>query len=301
MKHCEYCDREFIYSGPRGKNYPAKTCSSECSRALRSKKISQLNVDRRVYEKVEKTCEICNSIITTNDSENQRVTCSRKCHSERLSRLYAGRKITEEWRLKQNLSKTRDKIIKHGEFSCNKCDKRFATNTSLRAHRSYCTPGNNGQVVCEICSKKLSTRGYKIHKKSHDEEWRNKNNEILRKALKRRSAPRTTSKSELEFFEKLKQSFKGEVIHKFKINEVTHEYDFYIPSINLIIEFDGDYWHGNKKLYELTTRMKQQYRIDEAWSAKAIDAGYKIIRVWASESNEFKLEQYVNTAEDKID
>jgi hypothetical protein len=35
-------------------------------------------------------------------------------------------------------------------------------------------------------------------------------------------------------------------------------------------EFDGDYWHGNKKLHELSSRMKRQYQIDKSWNEKAV-------------------------------
>lgn len=301
MRTCECCDKKFVYTGPKGKNYPAKTCSAECYKILRSKKISQSNIDRRIHEKVEKICEICGTIIITNDTENQRITCSKKCHSERLSKLYAGRKITEEWRQNQNKSKTKDKIVKHGDFSCDKCQKHFDTNTSLRSHRSYCTPGNEGHICCEICNKSFSTRGYKIHFKSHDLIWRSKTTSSLQKSLLTRTKCQTTSKSELEFFEKLKSLLGDDVVHKFKIEGITHEYDFFVPSKNVIIEFDGDYWHGNKKLYELSSRMKRQYQIDKVWNEKAIAAGYRIIRVWASESKDFKLENYVNTLENKVD
>jgi very-short-patch-repair endonuclease len=297
MRICEFCNKQFVYTGPKGKNYPAKTCSVECYTANRSKRLSKLNVDRRIYEKIEKQCENCGKIITTVNAESQKVTCSKKCHAERLSRLYSGRKITEEWKQRQNESKTREKIVKYGSFVCEKCRKTFETNTSLRSHRSYCTPGNEGILCCELCQKEFSPRGYKIHMKSHDKEWRNKTTAALRKSLLTRTSCQTTSKAELAFFEKLKILF-ADVIHKFRIEVIAHEYDFFIPSKKLIIEFDGDYWHGNKKLHELSSRMKKQFCIDRAWSEKAVEAGYRIIRVWASESKDFKLENYyVDTLE----
>jgi hypothetical protein len=71
------------------------------------------------------------------------------------------------------------------------------------------------------------------------------------------------------------------------IPDYSHVYDIFIPSTNTIIEFDGDFWHGNKNLYVLSDRMKKQFRLDESNSAKAISSGYKIVRVWQSESHTY--------------
>jgi hypothetical protein len=101
----------------------------------------------------------------------------------------------------------------------------------------------------------------------------------------------STSKPEIEFFVNLKNFFgEDKVIHKFKFAGCSHEYDYFIPSKNLIIEFDGDYWHGNKLFHELTPRMMKQYQVDRAWDEKAVEAGYNIRRIWQSDSKNFQLE-----------
>jgi very-short-patch-repair endonuclease len=62
--------------------------------------------------------------------------------------------------------------------------------------------------------------------------------------------------------------------HKY-ISEITHSYqcDFFIPSKNLVIECDGDYWHkyptGNE--------------IDHIRTKELIEKGFKVLRLWENE------------------
>jgi hypothetical protein len=285
MLICKVCSSEFEYHGPKGPEYKAVTCSKSCRHKLSGIYASE----RRVHPLITSSCEICGKeIIGTTNSP----TCSRACHGKRLSRLYVGRKLTDEWRENQNKSKTRDKIIRRGHFQCEKCKKVFETNLALRAHRSYCTPvSQSASVSCDICKKSFrSDRGLKIHSHCHNSEWNETRREKIRfKALSR--ITQTTSKSEVRFFKKLKGFFgENDVIHKFRIDNCSHEYDFFIPSKNLIIEFDGDYWHGNRTNYALTPRMKRQYHLDRSWDEKALGAGYNIKRIWESQSEDFQME-----------
>ena len=62
--------------------------------------------------------------------------------------------------------------------------------------------------------------------------------------------------------------------------------DAYVPSANLIIQVDGDYWHGNPELWkdkDLEPRIRKRIGIDrsqEKWFEKS---GYNLLRVWESE------------------
>lgn len=58
-------------------------------------------------------------------------------------------------------------------------------------------------------------------------------------------------------------------------------YDFYIPSRNLIIEVDGDYWHCNPKSKYATPKYESQKKNlirDKEKNEWAINNGFKIIR-----------------------
>jgi G:T-mismatch repair DNA endonuclease (very short patch repair protein) len=61
-------------------------------------------------------------------------------------------------------------------------------------------------------------------------------------------------------------------------------YDFYIPKNNLVIEVDGNYWHGNPKFYQTLNEQQQQCKIrdlDKERNLKHI--GIHLERVWESE------------------
>ncbi|MEK6829912.1 MAG: DUF559 domain-containing protein, partial [Nanoarchaeota archaeon] len=60
-------------------------------------------------------------------------------------------------------------------------------------------------------------------------------------------------------------------------------FDFYIPSKNMIIEIDGDYFHGNPLIYESEDLNRMQIRNQRNDKFKEIMAkgrGYELERVW---------------------
>lgn len=61
-------------------------------------------------------------------------------------------------------------------------------------------------------------------------------------------------------------------------------YDFFIPSKNILIEVDGDYWHGkDKELKEMSLIQKKAFYNDIRKNAIAKNNGYQIERVWEEE------------------
>lgn len=70
------------------------------------------------------------------------------------------------------------------------------------------------------------------------------------------------------------------------------EYDVYIPSLGLLIELDGDFWHGNPKtyygqLYEVQIRNREN---DTFKNELAKKEGYDIVRFWETDINKPEFE-----------
>lgn len=77
---------------------------------------------------------------------------------------------------------------------------------------------------------------------------------------------------------------------QFHIPGVSYRYDFYIPECNLIIEYQGNYWHGNPEKYYIGSTVAMQnigrIAVEDIWQRdfnkykEAASRGYKIVYIW---------------------
>lgn len=90
--------------------------------------------------------------------------------------------------------------------------------------------------------------------------------------------------------------YKYRIYNKSKKPFWFREFDFLIENTNILVEIDGDYWHGNDKLFEnLTDNQKETRKNDTIKEKFAIDKGYQVLRFWGSE-----LKENYNNVKDKI-
>jgi very-short-patch-repair endonuclease len=80
------------------------------------------------------------------------------------------------------------------------------------------------------------------------------------------------------------------ITHKY-MREIKHSYqcDIFIPKFNLIIEIDGDYWHGNEnnlKYKVLNERQLKSRKRDKIRTKELQEVGFHVLRLWESEINE---------------
>lgn len=81
--------------------------------------------------------------------------------------------------------------------------------------------------------------------------------------------------------------------HKYMHIEHGYQCDIFIPSMNLIIECDGDYWHGNPlKNKELAERQIKQRENDEIRTKELKEKGYRVIRLWENEIKQMNIEKF---------
>lgn len=75
-----------------------------------------------------------------------------------------------------------------------------------------------------------------------------------------------------------------EYYHNFFINgDSTHSYDFKIKGIKLLIEIDGDYWHGGPKYVKYFHNVDSVKSNDVLKTEIAENSGFKLIRFWESD------------------
>lgn len=82
------------------------------------------------------------------------------------------------------------------------------------------------------------------------------------------------------------------------IKEIKHGYqcDIFIPSINLVIECDGDYWHGNTNNLRFKILNKSQINTkerDNLRTKELQERGFNVLRLWESEIEKMNLQDFM--------
>lgn len=175
----------------------------------------------------------------------------------------------------------KENFIREGIFECDRCCAVFSTNLALRGHRTHC--GHRSLPVrCPHCKKKIGSKGaLSLHLV-----WCPENPESTVESRQRHSMSMLTRKivrvSKLETeFEAALRARQVKLVAQARIGG-RHAYDFLIAGTKILIEIDGDFWHGNPLVFQgtLSSRQKQQFRIDETNVRRARRAGFTVIRLW---------------------
>jgi very-short-patch-repair endonuclease len=60
--------------------------------------------------------------------------------------------------------------------------------------------------------------------------------------------------------------------------------DAFIPTLNIVVQFDGDYWHGNKSRFpKLSPRQEKRVKLDQSQDKYFEACGFWVVRIWESE------------------
>jgi very-short-patch-repair endonuclease len=96
-----------------------------------------------------------------------------------------------------------------------------------------------------------------------------------------------TSKLEKRFAENFLDKLGIEYVYQFKMVSIGRYLDFYIPSCNVAIEVDGDFYHSYGLVYEQMNPMqKKNKRVDEQKNHWCAVNCIKLIRIWEHDINE---------------
>ena len=104
--------------------------------------------------------------------------------------------------------------------------------------------------------------------------------------VKRKHPQYGTSKLEEDFAHNFLDKLGVKYEYQFEAKDIGRFFDFYLNESNLLIEIDGDYWHGNRNIYEeneLKGFQKRAQRVDEYKNRWALLHGIPIMRIWEHE------------------
>jgi very-short-patch-repair endonuclease len=114
--------------------------------------------------------------------------------------------------------------------------------------------------------------------------------ELIKKNIERSKKPHPkygTSKLEKKFAKEFLEKLGIKYEEQFEAKDIKRFYDFYLPDYHVIIEIDGDFYHGYGKVHEEKNPMqKRNARVDEIKNEWAALHGYPLIRIWEHDINE---------------
>ena len=265
---CSTCGKIFLER--KGRKH-AKYCSKMCfGESLKPKEI-------------QKTCNNCGLEFLVYLSKLDRKFCSQKCaqtkleegiqitclscnHIVRVMRCRKGIKFCcmacKLNYYKINGSPRRKKI----KVNCIRCNKEYLIVKSRLLKTKFCS---------RLCYDKFVVE---------DERYNNIRKDRANRLFKDFIFPKEDTSIEVkiqEFLKSLKIEFRTHVYMK----EIENQYrcDIFVPKYNLIIECDGDYWHGNPEKFSkerLTEKQINQKERDNLRTSQLINAGYVVLRLW---------------------
>jgi very-short-patch-repair endonuclease len=272
---CKWCQKPLTEKQIKKGN---PTCSKSCANFYRYKDVRK-----------EFVCQCCGKTYVKKYSgtKNGIKYCSQEC----ARKINFGSPKSEEH--KRKIGEAQHHIRIEGTFLCDRCNKTFGSNTALRAHKAHCQHEAKA-VFCFKCNREFKgTAALQRHQIWCVDDYENQQTRKKMRECVSASNLRRIVNGEMKInccdtnIERILEEMlkKNQIRYQkqFIIQDCNHCFDFYLPDYNLLLETDGDYWHGNISLFEPTSMSKKQYHTDVVYTKKAFLHGYKIIRFWGSD------------------
>ena len=289
LKPCAFCGKETTNK---------KYCSEKC----------QYNGYKTYYPKsetIELQCIFCKSFFKKKIYKVKENTkyCSKKCYDEHKKILYSNGNHPSVGRIASDEERKRRSIVSTKLWQTEEYRKKMSDGIKLfvKTHGYY--PGTD-EISCKH-RKETWIKNYGVDNCWKSREIRKKSEEtcirlygktsleLCREALNRN---RKTSievivenillKNNINFI------FRYRVPYKYSYKE----YDFYLPTLNILIECDGDFWHANPIKYDLNN-LKEVQRVniknDKIKNELAKQIELTLLRFWENDIKSINFEEKI--------
>lgn len=230
------------------------------------------------------TCVGCKRVVTVRRSAKNTKYCTLECY----------RKSVRPARKKGKLQK------------CKICTIDFYVSKSRKAtycSRACCTAGQRltkVHLICIVCLReylrspswtKISVRKFcSISCRERDPSWRKNTNQAANAAQWNKKGPNKLEQAGYALLDKVGVSY----VAQYRIGE-KFTVDALVGTC-LVIQWDGEYWHGHPKTTgfgALSERQKKRRELDKSQNAYCRAAGYTVLRFWETaikKESEYVLE-----------
>lgn len=289
-KKCENCGKVF-----NARTKTAKYCSRDCQyESYRKPKV----------ERIEMSCQYCDvtfEITPYDKSLGRGKYCSRECKDLDQKEKYKGKNNP----MYGKVVKDETRELKSTAMKKRWEDEEYIERRQLGIKRFI---DKNGYYPGSDETSKMRRKETMLKRYGVEHNWIGKygERECDKTTLERygKSAVQMLLDYEIEYgketdierlFKDILDDLSIKYQYKFRIYNETkepfwyREFDFLIENTKILIEIDGDYWHGNEKLFKPLNEHQKETKIkDKIKEDFAVSNGYEVIRFWGSELKESK-------------
>lgn len=231
-----------------------KICSKEFKRITRTH-LKNHNLTTKEYLENFPGCEIISSELKIQYGNFFRENNPMKLEENKklFSNLFKGRSVSDDTRKKLSESKIGKKTKPHSEETKRKISESNKKTSLLKKQKGISNPP---YVMSDEARERASNRmkGNKLGKLSNHnkgkklnltEEQRNNRSKKRVEYLSNNKNIRSNTSIEKKFMEFLNKN-NIDYIHQYPIHATSGSwlYDFYLPTFNLLVELDGEFWHS---------------------------------------------------------
>lgn len=200
---------------------------------------------------------------------------------------------------------------KTGEYrKCDNCGKEiYVRACMLKSHKNHfcgskCSNEYQGRnkvgFICKVCGKEFKWSPSRVTNGKHNPKYcsikcRNDDPDWdghIKANLAQQNKKKLNSIEKIghEILNNLEEDFKEQVLIEGKFIV-----DAFIPSCGIIVQWDGDYWHGyGKSIDEVEDRVANRMKLDKSQDAYMKKCGYTILRFWEHDLHDNKEAVYEN-------
>ncbi len=325
---CQICNEEFYVRPSLEKQ--KQTCSKKCFKVWRSIQAKKKGyglwmigkkLSAETKQKLSLNCKKRNSI---------------KYIKEYIKKNGAWNKgIKHTTQHKDNLKKAKEKekeriYMRNGRYMpCNSCGKLAYFGNSLKT-KPYCskkcspitkTTCKDSEIINAFINSGMTLKD--IYKKYHCSRVCCKKILLkagileidIRRLANKKIGANTKKHRKFQIFPKTDTSIEVKIqnfLKELNIEFLTHQHmnirdsyqcDIFIPSIKLVIECDGDYWHGNLETYNNWNNLSQKQKVqkirDYGRTNELEEKGFKVWRLWEKDIKKINLPEFKHELEIK--
>lgn len=260
-----------------------KTCSQACFVKHRNNRREQSN--KNILE--DRTCLYCK-----NSFKRIRYKAGNFCNRSCASKYYVSNGTYDKW-----ISHTNEKSGFVGKCFC--CDNEVYYPPKYKKSKKHkiCSPKCKREYMKQMLSGVNNPMfGRQLTRTQKDKQQASLHKKYGVTNAYMLAQRRKISKPQKELFDYVQSiNSSAELEVKLPIKEVKYFADILLPSLNKVIEYHGDYWHANPKIYSPTyfhkvknKTAKEIWQDDEKRKNIINQAGYSVMIVWASDMQTFK-------------